>query len=956
MASLKLCTFNMHGFYNGIDFVNELCDNCDIICLQEHWLRTQSLSVFNINSEFSVLSYSSMDDDALRESGRPYGGLALLYRSANISIVNDFGQCVNKRVSCAMLECYGVKHLLFNVYFPCVGDLNYCSSIDMICAFIESILKSINLLDVHVVIAGDFNVNLLTSNSVGLGSWGMLCSTYNLHPCTSQYKGSVNYTFRSDKRQAKSFIDNIVISHNLFDDNRSVEVDVLDDVTNNSDHLALVCQVKILNSVCTNVYSKVSSDSCYENIKRYVWSDLAKKQYLSDTGYAFKCLYETVFKKCDIHYITANDIDRMYEGIVSTLRLCSSAYMRVFKRNKKLKWSSYLEQLKIESRDAYRSWSENGCPNFGHLWNNYIASRRTYKRAVRENKKNNNVASAQKMLDAWSCGDSKKFWQSFKCNTGCGKNVSANNLCAEQFAEKFKDSFIDSTLNEQALRNFVNNAVNMQNVENDCIFTVECIEKAVLCLSKSEAMDCDALTISHVIYAHPLLYVLLNALFNSMVICGLAPSRFGHSVVFPTVKSVNKPLNDADNYRPISIIAILAKVFEACVLSVSGDSVLSFSKNQFGFVRDGGCSKAIFAVNTCVKYFNERGSNVYLCTLDASKAFDRVNHYFLFNCMIERGVHPGLVKVFMSWLRNMKSCVSWQNVLSSYFYVRSGVPQGSILGGRFFNMLMDKLLLTIENTELGCYVNSQFAGAIAYADDLVIMSASIVHTQALLDACVQFGATCDVKFNVLKSSCACIGELNSTNKLPNMLLDSLMLQWVDKFTYLGAVFQAGKTLKMNCKPRVQKFISSVCSVLRNKVIGYETVFVDILIKKCLPVLFYGMECTFLDKQSVKSLSQAWNLSFRWLFNYRKYDSTRLLFLSYNTMSMKYLLDQRMLYFYLSIRNSNNILLHNMLLCMYGEHEFLTLHKNYDLLIRYCGFNDIKRSVFAKFMCYCVEKM
>ena len=47
MTSFKIVSYNMHGFYNGIKFVNEILNNVDCIYVQEHWRREQSLSVFN---------------------------------------------------------------------------------------------------------------------------------------------------------------------------------------------------------------------------------------------------------------------------------------------------------------------------------------------------------------------------------------------------------------------------------------------------------------------------------------------------------------------------------------------------------------------------------------------------------------------------------------------------------------------------------------------------------------------------------------------------------------------------------------------------------------------------------------------------------------------------------------------------------------------------------------------
>ena len=43
MTSFKIVSYNMHGFYNGIDFVNEILNNVDCVCVQELWQREQSL-------------------------------------------------------------------------------------------------------------------------------------------------------------------------------------------------------------------------------------------------------------------------------------------------------------------------------------------------------------------------------------------------------------------------------------------------------------------------------------------------------------------------------------------------------------------------------------------------------------------------------------------------------------------------------------------------------------------------------------------------------------------------------------------------------------------------------------------------------------------------------------------------------------------------------------------------
>ena len=67
-----------------------------------------------------------------------------------------------------------------------------------------------------------------------------------------------------------------------------------------------------------------------------------------------------------------------------------------------------------------------------------------------------------------------------------------------------------------------------------------------------------------------------------------------------------------------------------CLLELYGTYLLT-SNLQFGFKKGLGCSHALLTVRSVADYFTNHGSNVTLCALDMSKAFDKVNHSALFN-------------------------------------------------------------------------------------------------------------------------------------------------------------------------------------------------------------------------------------------------------------------------------------------------------------------------------------
>jgi len=83
------------------------------------------------------------------------------------------------------------------------------------------------------------------------------------------------------------------------------------------------------------------------------------------------------------------------------------------------------------------------------------------------------------------------------------------------------------------------------------------------------------------------------------------------------------------------ISSIVTKIFESCILYKFCDFFSSHDL-QFGFKKGFGCNAAIFSMQQVVKYFTDRVSCVYLSALDATKAFDRINHSKLIDKPRER--------------------------------------------------------------------------------------------------------------------------------------------------------------------------------------------------------------------------------------------------------------------------------------------------------------------------------
>ena len=79
---------------------------------------------------------------------------------------------------------------------------------------------------------------------------------------------------------------------------------------------------------------------------------------------------------------------------------------------------------------------------------------------------------------------------------------------------------------------------------------------------------------------------------------------------------------------------------------------------------------------------------MYLCFLDASKAFDDVPHLIVFSKLIERKVPHIVIRLLAYWYTSQTFVNRWNNILSDPFTVSNGVRQGSILSATLFSIYL----------------------------------------------------------------------------------------------------------------------------------------------------------------------------------------------------------------------------------------------------------------------------
>ena len=141
---------------------------------------------------------------------------------------------------------------------------------------------------------------------------------------------------------------------------------------------------------------------------------------------------------------------------------------------------------------------------------------------------------------------------------------------------------------------------------------------------------------------------LMALLFSLMFKYRYIPKELMKVVLIPIIK--NKTLNPgiSANYRPIAIPTSASKLLEL-IISERTNPYLETTNSQFGFKSHHGTDMAIFSFKETTKHYVKSGTPVFMCFLDASKAFDRLNHSKLFTILISRGVPRYIVQLLSYW-------------------------------------------------------------------------------------------------------------------------------------------------------------------------------------------------------------------------------------------------------------------------------------------------------------------
>ena len=369
--------------------------------------------------------------------------------------------------------------------------------------------------------------------------------------------------------------------------------------------------------------------------------------------------------------------------------------------------------------------------------------------------------------------------------------------------------------------------------------------------------------------------LLFRALDEGIASSTLTPSqRIGILTLIPKPKDPTE-LVHIKNWRPITLLNVDYKMFTHVIKNRLLKAIPSIiSKVQSGFQPGKSTSDNLILMCLALEHFhnNEEDEGAVL-QLDLEKAFDSVEHTFVFETMRGMGFGDYMIRLVKTAFNGCMSLANVNGHLSNPIYLLRGLHQGSPLSPLLFLLVAQVLTVKILNNPSieGVDISGERVIMSLFADDTdLLLNPTLSCFRALFEELDKFAKNSGCSANVSKTHCIPLGKTKSNIDLLSVIREEYGNNFLtDSFTALGLVFSNSLTLNEIVEINYEKKMKAAAGWIESWRRRDLTIYGKVTLIKSLILSQFSYLIIPLPRPSANTIKQINTMIFHFLWGCKR---------------------------------------------------------------------------------------